>query len=238
MTTDHPFDAYLGDREDDADIRVAEAALLFARDRYPKLDPAPYLRRLDALAERVGRLGARSAEDRAGALRQVLVEEEGFEGDKLRYYDPANSYLNMVLDRKRGIPISLCAVWLDVARHVGWPFGGVGLPGHFVVGLSDGSADLWVDPFGGGKALGRAACEKLAARAIGSRRRLPDEAFDTVPNRLMLTRMLNNLRLLYLERGHWHHAGCVLERMLAIHPDSEDLRHDLRTARVRLAALN
>ncbi|MCI0341862.1 MAG: transglutaminase-like domain-containing protein [Planctomycetales bacterium] len=234
----HPFDTYLLDRDEDSDIRVAEAALLFARDRYPGLEPAPYLRRLDALAERVGRLGASSPEDRAAALRQVLVEEEGFEGNRRRYYDPANSYLNAVLDRKLGIPISLSAVWLDVAHQIGWPFAGVGLPGHFVIGVSDGSADLWVDPFGGGRALGRAACEKLVARAIGRSRKLPDEAFETVPNRLVLTRMLNNLRLLYLERGHWHDAACAIEGLLAIHPDSDELRQDLRTARVRHAGLN
>ena len=127
-----PFAALLAQQ---APLDLAEAALLVARDEYPELEAAPYLAMLDAWAARVrDRLTAQpTPADAAGALRAVLFDEKGLRGNADDYYDPRNSFLNDVLDRRAGIPISLSAVYMEVGRRAGLVVEGLGLPGHFIV---------------------------------------------------------------------------------------------------------
>ncbi len=219
-------------------IRLAEAALAFARDRYPRLDAARYLGRLDDLAERIERLGASTPEDRADALRAVLCREERLSGNREDYYDPRNSYLNEVLDRRTGIPISLSAVWLDVAARLDWPFVGVGLPGHFVIAQLSPEGPSWIDPFGGGRPLDRDACGSLVEAALGPGTALAEVHLSPVGARAILTRMLDNLRSIYVQAGQWTQAAFVLSRLRALLPEEAAVRQDLAAVLQRVARLN
>ena len=230
----HAFDLVVQHAE--GAIRLAHAALLFARDRYSHLDVSPYLTRMDALARRVEDRGARSREEQVEALRTVLVHEEGLRGNITEFYDPRNSYLNEVLDRRLGIPISLSAIWLDVCHTLEWPFVGIGLPGHFIIGSP--ADDLWVDPFGGGRLVDRADCELLVAGATGLEGDLEDAQYVSVTRKEILIRMLNNLRIIYLGEETWRDACRVIRRMRAIDPDSRPLRDQLRRVVLRVVRWN
>src|SRR5438309_2970808 len=141
------FAALAGRRSDE--IPLAEAALLIAAEEYPDLDVGVYLARIDALADEV-REEVDNAEDArtAGtALTAFLYEREAFRGNPDDYYDPRNSFLNEVLDRRRGIPITLSILYIEVAARLGLAVRGIGLPGHFLVKLAD--AGTYVDPFTG-----------------------------------------------------------------------------------------
>lgn len=232
----HPFDSLV--QRDDADIRVAEAALYFARDHCPDLKPLPWLRRLDAMARRVASLNARDPVDQAAALRAVLVEEEELAGDLTNYCDPRNSHLNEVLARRKGIPISLSAVWLDVCRQLQWPFAGVGLPGHYIIRCTSEGTELLVDPFRRGRLLRRADCERLVACLTGQATVLSEDQLAPVSNKAMLGRMLQNLYAVYSRRHAWYNAACVIARLMALEPETEGLREHLDTAMRSLATLN
>ncbi len=233
---EHPFDLLV--QKPDGDIRIAEAALLFAADHSPGLDPKSWLERLDGLARRVERIEVVSPADQVAALRTVLVEEEGFSANITDYYDPRNSLLDQVIERRVGIPISLSVIWLDIARQLRWPFVGVGLPGHFVIKRKTPTGDLLIDPFGGGQVLSRAGCERLVSQLLGKPVQLDDSAFEAVAAKATLMRMLNNLRTVLSQQEAWSSTACVLARMLALEPDSELIRREIAMVGVRIAELN
>jgi regulator of sirC expression with transglutaminase-like and TPR domain len=232
----HPFDRLV--QRDDARIRLAEASLLFAGDHCPGLAPGPWLRRLDALARRAGQSGARTAPDQVAALRGVLVEEAGFAGNTEDYHDPRNSFLNEVLARKVGIPISLSVVWLDVAARLGWPFSPIGLPGHFLVRRDTADGGLLVDPFGGGAVVRPEDCEAVAARALGEPVSLGADHFRPLSTKAVLARQLNNLRVHYVRRERWRDAACVLARLLALQPESSEFKREHAAVGVEMGRLN
>lgn len=232
MQTCHPFDLLV--RRGESEIRTAEAAMLFAIDHCRGLKLRPWLDRLDALARRVDRQGARTCCERIEALRTVLVDEEGFTGNVDDYYDPRNSFLHEVLDRRVGIPITLSVVWLDVCAQLNWPFVGVGLPGHYIIRCEEGKRHTHIDPFGGGRILDRRECEGIVARLHGRCGAL----FHASSKSATLSRMLNNLRAIYIRRQAWYNASCVLRRMLALHPDSDELQQELRAVEGCLAQMN
>lgn len=236
MNTLHPFDELV--QRDDPDIRLTEAALLFAQDHCPGMDPGEWLERLDGLGRRVRRMPCKSAEDQVAALRAVLVEEEGFSGNRDDYSDPRNSFLNCVIERRLGIPISLSAIWLDVAGQLGWPFFGVGLPGHFMIKRLDRQGELLVDPFGGGRVLSRGGCKRLLSHLFGHRIGLDDAAFEPMGTKATLMRMLNNLHSIFMKHEAWSQVSCVLVRMLALEPESAFIREQIAQVGVKLAELN
>lgn len=236
MKLSHPFDELV--QREDRDIRLTEAALLFAQDHCPGMDPREWLDRLDGLARRVGRLPAKTDEEQVSALRAVLVEEEGLAGNTAEYHDPRNSFINCVIDRRLGIPISLSAIWLDVAGRLGWPFFGVGLPGHYLIRRFDAQGELLVDPFGGGRILSRGGCVRLISHLFGRRVGLDDSAFEPMATKVTLMRMLNNLHSIYTQRESWSEVACVLVRMLALEPDSSMIKDQIAMVGVKLAELN
>ncbi len=219
-------------------IRLAEAALLFAGDHYPGLNPTCWLHRCDQLSDRVRDLHATSPQDRIHALRHVLVEQEAFSGNTEHYYDARNSLLNEVLHRKLGNPISLSVIWLDVAQALGWPVTGVGLPGHFIIKYHDDGTDTLIDPFHEGRIVTPGDCEKLVHRSCGQRARLTRTDFSSACTKSILTRMLNNLRVIFIQQQNWARAARVVDRLIAIHPQNEDLRCERKQLLCQLARMN
>jgi regulator of sirC expression with transglutaminase-like and TPR domain len=209
------------------DIPLAEAALAIATEEYPRLDVARYLGALDALAATVaGRLGPqRTSADVLRALRAVLFDEEAFRGNRDHYYDPRNSFLNEVLDRRLGIPITLSVVHIEVAARVGLPVQGVAFPGHFLVRCASGGQEVFIDPFHGGEVLSGEDCvARLKARAPATefdRRHL-----EPVGTRQILARLLHNLKRIYVEASDDVRALWVVDRLVLLSPDDLHERRD------------
>jgi len=173
---------------EDADIPLAPAALAIAAHAYPELDVDAYVARLDELA-------AACPAATVDALVSHLFHDGGFVGNSEDYYDPRNSFLNDVLDRHTGLPITLSVVTIEVGHRLGLPLYGVGLPGHFVVGV-DGRPVEYVDPYAGGARLDAAGCAEIVARVQPG---LPFDARFLAPTgtRAILDRMLANLQAVY-----------------------------------------
>jgi regulator of sirC expression with transglutaminase-like and TPR domain len=208
-------------------VPLDEAALAIAAEEYPGLDPAAYLARLDALGALVGQR-ARDPQRVAGRLRalcDVLFDELGFRGNGEAYYDPRNSFLNEVLERRLGIPISLSVLLIEVGRRAGLPLHGVGLPRHFMVKLQpQAGPEVFIDAFNGGALLSREEC---VARFRGgpTAPELDPRWFQAVTPRQILGRMLQNLKQIYVEQGDDVRAYWVVDRLVLVAPDAvEELR--------------
>lgn len=209
------------------DFRLAHAALLLAQDEYSKLAPARYLERLNGLAERVDRLEAHSGSDRVEALREVLIDSEAYRGNYEDFQNPANHYLNRVIDTHRGIPISLSAVWLDLAHQLDWPFFGVSMPGHFMVCYQGIGEEILVDPFNGGREVSREQCSQMVKGIFGPDFELTDEHLASIESPTVLTRMLGNLYSMYAQQQDWQRCVRALKRVVAIHPEESLLHSEL-----------
>lgn len=219
------------------EIPLAEAALAAAEEEYPGLDAAGYLAKLDWLGGRVGRRLAPGSPPRAvlDAMKVVLFREEGFRANEADYYDPRNSFLNEVLDRRLGIPITLSILYVEVARRVGLGLLGVGFPGHFLVKCPAVGAtpDLFIDPFNGGDVL--AATECVARfQAVLKGRDFDPSFLDPVDTRHILIRMLHNLKKIYVEQGDDVRALWVIDRLLLVQPGNLEERRDRGLLSARL----
>ncbi|MGQ0654738.1 MAG: SirB1 family protein [Betaproteobacteria bacterium] len=214
---------------EDSRIDLARACLMVAQDAYPDLDPERYLGEIERMALRLrGRLpqGARGygAEERVVALNEFLFGELGYRGNIESYYDPRNSYLNDVIERKTGIPITLSVLYMEIGRRLGLPLQGVSFPGHFLVRLRVRGGTLVLDPFQNGapqsldelrERLRRVVPEKLP---VGE---LPLEQFlEPATNRQIVARVLRNLKAIYREQDRPAELLAVLNRILVVAPDS------------------
>ena len=209
--------------EDEVDL--ARASLLVACDEYPQLDLDPYLERLDTMAQAVGTSLGTSAEAAIAGLNRVLFEEEGFRGNTREYYDPRNSFLNDVLDRRTGIPITLSTVYIAVGRRAGVSVHGVGLPGHFVVRVVTAGGDALVDPFNGGTVLTPQDCQDRLDRIYGGRLRMAADMLAPCPPRAVLARTLRNLKAIYLKADDHTRALRTAELLVLLNPgDMEEVR--------------
>ena len=211
----------------DEDIDLARAALILAQQSYPELVVEPYLAKLDAMAHAVlERLGTDVEPRRVIAeLNRQLFEAEGFRGNERDYYDPRNSYLNEVLDRKLGIPITLSVVYMEVARRLPLVVLGVGLPGHFLVKVPTPAGDILLDPFSGGRELTEDDCQERLDRVYGGLVRLERRMLQPVSKRHILVRILNNLKTTYVSQGEFDRALEVVGSILTLEPSSlPDLR--------------
>jgi regulator of sirC expression with transglutaminase-like and TPR domain len=210
-------------------INIASAALRFAKGiAYPELDVDIYIEMLDRLGERAGKAFNQIELTRAFArdLSSFLFKQLGFRGNKDDYQDPRNSYLNQVLDRRLGIPISLSAIYLYVARKAGLSVEGISLPGHFLVRVKDFDGDFYIDPFNQGKIISLQECSQLVAASTGYHGPLQEEWLEPAAPGLILTRMLNNLRLVYIRRRDWEHALRVIEHARLLQSDMPELVRD------------
>ena len=214
------------------ECELGRAALTIARIAYPELEVARYLGELDALAAAVRpRLAAVGRDEHpVTAVTQYLFEERGFHGNSDDYYDPRNSYLNEVLDRRTGIPISLSVVLIEICARLGVAVEGVGFPGHFLVRVAGSAGPVMLDPFHGGRIIGHdEILERLRTfYAAGGGpaganvvRELPMVLQATAPTGI-LARMLANLLRIYLDRNDHEHALATVDLALVLHPDSTE----------------
>jgi regulator of sirC expression with transglutaminase-like and TPR domain len=162
-------------------------------------------------------------------MNWILFVEERFRGNEDEYYDPRNSYLDQVLFRKLGIPISLSILYLAVAERIGLAMSGVNLPAHFVVRTGLGSSTLFVDPFHAGALMDRQGCERRVAELTGQNVALPDSAFAACDAATLVTRMLRNLKASYLRESDFSAVLPVLRRLSALTNDPAE-RRDLGMA--------
>ena len=203
---------------------LAPAALVIARVEYPSLDPAPYLQRLERMGEAAeGRL---QRQESAGIAAQIatlnayLFEELGFSGNAAHYDDPRNSFLNEVLDRRLGIPISLAAIYLEIGRRGGLRLEGVNFPGHFLVRAPDAAEDLIVDPFHAGALLSEVDCRHLLRQHLGDEAAFDRGLLATATRQQIVVRMLVNLKRLYVRMQSFPQARAAADLLLAVDPSA------------------
>jgi regulator of sirC expression with transglutaminase-like and TPR domain len=211
----------------DSELDLARGALLIAATEYPDLDIEHELGLLDALSGAASaRLeGAEDALRAANALSQYLFDEVGLRGNREDYYDPGNSYLNDVLHRRLGIPITLSLVYIEVGRRLGLPLVGVGMPGHFLV-KHQGVDDLFIDPYHGGILLSEKECAQRL-REVQGQDLLWDETYlGPTTNLDFLTRLLGNLKGAYARRQEFSRVLPVLDLLVALRPDVIEERRD------------
>jgi regulator of sirC expression with transglutaminase-like and TPR domain len=211
-------------------IDLPRAALVIARLEFPDLPAAPTLDTLDRIARRataaLAPLAAQPVRARVAALNRVVFEEEGFAGNHAHYDDFRNSCLNVVVERRLGIPITLALIYMEVARRAGLEVRGVGFPGHFLMRVAAGPApepmrDLILDPFDAGAELDEEACRALLARHMGTfNEDLPFDRtlLDPCSPRHILARMLNNLKRTYVDLRSFPQARQVTDLLLVVEP--------------------
>ena len=205
----------------DEEINLAEAALTIAAEEYPRLDIPLYLDKLDRIGD-MARERARDAInslDQISALNAVLFEELGFRGNSGNYYDPRNSFLNEVIDRRTGIPITLTVIYIEVARRIGLFIEGVGMPSHFIARHEAATGDVFIDVFNSGRLMGEMGCAEMLAEMSGGKFALRPEHLAAVTKKQILARMLANLLGIYSSSDN-HRALAVIERLMIINPDS------------------
>jgi regulator of sirC expression with transglutaminase-like and TPR domain len=219
-------------------VALDAAALEMAAIERPGLDSAPYLETLDRIASELDtRLAGHSRADGRRFIRianQYLFEELAFRGNDSNYYDPANSCLDAVLDRRIGIPITLSVVYIEVARRLARPVFGIGLPGHFVVQYSDLEYSTYIDPFHAGKLLTVDDCSQLAHEITGVELSREPSTLAPVSNRYILVRMLNNLRSAYFRAKQFGKAAQVMDLLVEAFPDNADYYKARGVARLHL----
>ena len=211
-------------------LNLAEAALLVAAEEYPELDVDTYLQRLDELAQAVRHALPEEAglEETVVALNHFLFVEQGFTGNADDYYDPRNSFLNDVLDRKLGIPITLSILYIEIGQRLGLPFEGVSFPGHFLVKCATNDGDVVLDPFWGGMPLSEDDLQDRLEESYGK----PQAAsaplamlLSAAGKKEILVRMLRNLKAVYMKREELLKALSTINRILQIQPDlPEEIR--------------
>jgi regulator of sirC expression with transglutaminase-like and TPR domain len=224
-------------RAPEADIDLTIGTLALARVEYPDLDVGHHVKCVEELAARSGAGGLDDPLRALHRLREFLFDEEGFRGNADDYYDPANSCLNQVLQRKLGIPITLSVVMIEVARRVGLRVEGVGLPGHFIVSARVGADRVLLDPFDGGTVLTQETAADVVARAVGRRVTLTTEHFAPVSKRQILVRMLVNLKSAYVRREEWAKGLAIVERLLVLDGPSSLFMRDRGSLLVKLGEL-
>ena len=208
-------------------VDLARAALEIARDDYPDLDVGGYLRRIDQLGMEVGRRlqNETTIYHRIAALNSVMFQEHGFHGNRDNYYDPKNSFLNEVIERRTGIPITLSVLYMEVAQRIGLSLHGVSFPGHFLVKYLDEKEKIVIDPFNGGEIKSNESLGKLLEDLYGGKVALVRDFLEPVSKKQIIRRMLNNLKMIYLREKDFLKGLAVLQRLVILDPAAaEDIR--------------
>jgi regulator of sirC expression with transglutaminase-like and TPR domain len=203
-------------------IDLGRAALAIATQEYPDLNIEDCLSQLDELGQAVElRIGNEKTPYRMiAALNTVLFKELGFEGNHAEYYDPKNSFLNDVIARKTGIPISLSVLYMEVARRVGLSLVGIGFPGHFLVKYDDSNSEILIDVFNRGEILGRENLDQLLQQLYDGQVSYEPGFVAVLGKRHILRRMLNNLKWIYLNKSEPIKALSILDQLVILDPNS------------------
>jgi len=203
------------------EMNLAKAALILAKEvEYPDLDVGKYLGKIDLLGNEIkGRVtGKTDPHSLIDEINRCLFDEEGYRGNVDDYYDPRNSFLNDVLDRKTGIPITLSVLYMEVAGRVGLPVLGVGFPGHFIVKYSGIGGEILIDPFNTGRIISEDDCQETLNRVYGGGMQFRNELLQPVTKKQILTRMLHNLKGIYLSSEDFLKTLSVVDMLLLIDP--------------------
>ncbi len=219
------FRAYAA--QPDRELDLLEGALLIARDARPALDSLAVSAELDGLAAPLVERGLQSMPvlAQARAFADLLFVRGGFRGNTTDYYDPKNSFIDEVLARRTGIPISLSVLYVEVARRAGVPAQPVGFPGHFLVRLDDSERCLVVDPFHGGGIIDEAGLAQILRRS-GSDLQFEPGMLAPTPVRHVVARMLMNLRGIYASRGEFSRLLVVFDHLIDLMPGATEERRD------------
>lgn len=211
-------------------INLARAALHFARHiAYPSLDVPACLTQIDELAQLANK-SIRQADPiqvKAEMLSEFLFQRSGYKGNAEAYYDVRNSFMNEVLTRRVGIPISLSVLFMIVAKRLDLPAYGIGMPGHFIVMVPNGNQRLFFDPFNGGGRLTFIDCARLVTQTTGYAGSFRPEWLDPVDERVILTRMLNNLKGGFVQSENWAKAIKTVECLQLLNPDDASFLRDI-----------
>ncbi len=206
----------------EAELELDRAALLIAAEEYPQMELEDYLAQFDAFAMR-----ARENDDpraspvtRVLRLNDTLFGEFRFRGNTENYFDARNSFLNDVIERRTGIPITLSVVYIEVARRIGLRIFGVGLPGHFLVKYQDEVEEILLDPFNNGRLLSEDDCFRMVLRMYQGDVVFQRSYLDAVSKKQILTRLLQNLKGIYAQAGAQSKTLSVIERALLITTDT------------------
>ena len=223
----------------EGEIPLAEAALVIAQEEYPELDVRAYLGRLDAMgrelaheladysqSEGTGPGGTWTRAERLRALRNFLYGEHGFHGPRDEdFFDPRNSFLNEVLDRRTGLPITLALVFIEVGRAIGLELAGVNFPGHFLVKTVDEGPEILLDPFNRGREVTWVeAIDRI--EKVSGKKEPPEDYTGAVSAKTFLFRLLSNLKAAYLREERFDDAIAVIDRLLMVHPQAHWERRD------------
>ena len=217
--------------EGQAGVDLTRIALEISRDADPAVDPDAYLARIDELSERVRDRcprGCRPAHI-LGQINWVLYVEEGFQGNTDDYNDPRNSYMHEVIQRKMGIPISLCLLYRAIAGRLGLDLGGVNLPSHFM--LRTGETDpFFIDAFNGGTLLDRDACERKIGQVTGRKVVLTADLIQPASPRSIVRRLLRNLKYQLMSQGDYQSVLPVTRRLVALDRENASEQRDFGLA--------
>ncbi len=209
-------------------MTLDQAALIIAAEERPELDVAHYLHCLDGFAAEV-RQELRDEIDPyliVGILNRVLFKRLGFSGNLDEYYDPANSFLDQVIERRVGIPITLSIVYMEVARRLGLPVVGVNFPGHFLVSYQAADERLFIDCFRGGEIVLPGKFQARLDEMFGGELRFRPEFLDACPPRGVVARLLSNLKAIYWKRNDYKRALAVSERLILVNPNAPEEYRD------------
>ena len=209
-------------RQPDEQVNLEKAALYLAQEEYPDLDVDEYLNALDTMASEIQeRLPKEPYPLRIlQTINQYLYEDLKFSGNTENYYNPCNSFLNDVIDRRTGIPITLSLVYLAIAKRLGFPMVGIGMPGHFIIRPAVNDMEIFVDPFHQGEILFPQDCEARLSQLYGQPVEMRPEFLDAVTNQQFLARMLTNLKVIYLNQNEIGKCLSTIERILILFPDA------------------
>jgi regulator of sirC expression with transglutaminase-like and TPR domain len=219
---------------DGARIDLLQAALILSvLQRDEGIDLAPLHQHVSAigadLADLVRRRGAQPER-----LAEVIAQAYGYRGDSETYDDLQNADVARVLERRKGLPVALAILYLHVARGQGWDAEGLAFPGHFLIRVEIEGGRHVLDPFNDGQVVEPPELRSLLQRVLGPDARLSPEHFDPVPDRDVLLRLENNVRLRLAKHEDWPHAARSLDRMLAIAPDRAELLFESGQINARL----
>ena len=207
-------------RGQDEGVDLGRAALLISGEVYPDLNLPQYINVLDSLADEARQYTGAISDSRVALerLSEYLFVRQGFRGNQQDYYDPRNSYLNLVLDRHLGIPITLSLLYIEVGRRLGLALEGVGLPGHFVVRAEYGEEEMYVDAFHGGRLLTRDECARMVEAMFQGRIQFHEEHLVPYTRKQILVRMLSNLKGIYLRTDRIRRAVAAADLIAITHP--------------------